>query len=59
MALLIENNLESNGKNIHTSCCQRALSFLKSGLGLSAHKLLVHNWASEDNEISGKNKVSD
>ena len=58
IALLIEKSLEANGKNMHVGCFKRVLPFLRSRLGLSAHKLLVHNWVGEDNEIGGKNKVN-
>ncbi|XP_020271139.1 Fanconi anemia group D2 protein homolog, partial [Asparagus officinalis] len=56
IALLLEKSTDVNGKNMYGGSFQRILPFLRSKLGLSAHKLLGNNWVGEDNEIGGKNK---
>ncbi|PKA50881.1 hypothetical protein AXF42_Ash007536 [Apostasia shenzhenica] len=47
---------EPNGMKVQVRCSNQVLHYLTSRLGLSANKILLHEWGSEDNENYLKGK---
>lgn len=54
----LDKSLEEDGKGIRSEKTQGVLPIIRSRLGISARKLLRHNWNADSNENCWKRKVS-